>query len=110
MRALIVDEADLMTTAAQVHFLAILENNRNAAILLTSNEAPSLEPRFRSRVMELHFTSQGLAQAGAVYLVRIAATLGLDIDAKRGLRIMQDAKNNLRSAIMELDRLALMGG
>jgi DNA polymerase III gamma/tau subunit len=110
-RVIIIDEADQMTERAQIAFLSILEHlGSKTIILMTSNEKSDFEPRFLSRLKVIHFTSQGLADAGAAHLVRIAAENGLELDAKEAKKRMQAVKNNIRAALQALELDILVAG
>lgn len=108
-RVLVIDEADRMSHAAQVLFLSLLEQlPPRALVLFTSNERGDFEPRFLSRVKVLHFTTQGLAKAGASRLVNIATAEGFTITEAEAVKMLQKAKNNVRAAIQALELRAML--
>ncbi len=103
-KVFVLDEADRMTEGAQIAFLDILENlGPQTIFLLTSNERGDFEPRFLSRLKVVHFTTQGLAEAGADLLVSIARENGLELDRQSAKKRMQRSHNNIRSAIQDLE-------
>lgn len=103
-RVVVVDEADQMTEGAQVAFLSILENlGSRSIVLMTSNEKDDFEPRFLSRVKVVPFTTMGMGEAGARFLVRVAAENGVTLSEADGRARMQNSKNNLRAALQDLE-------
>ena len=110
-RILIIDEADAMTRTAQTLALGYLEAiPPRAIVLLTSNEGTdSWEPRLLSRLKRLHFTAQGMANAGAARLTAIARAEGYALPERDAVRLMRDAGNNVRSATQALE-LEIMSG
>jgi replication-associated recombination protein RarA len=103
----LVDEADKMSNAAQLALLSKLDGTAyppQTIFIFTCNTTDGLEPRFLSRTRQIDFTSHGLAEPGAAHLERIfAREAPTATDKPNFLRIMRDAKNNLRDALMSLE-------
>ncbi len=103
----LVDEADKMSSAAQLALLSKLDGTAyppQTIFIFTCNSTDGLEPRFLSRTRQIDFTSHGLAEPGAQHLQRIfEREAPTAIDKPNFLRIMRDAKNNLRDALMNLE-------
>jgi replication-associated recombination protein RarA len=102
----LVDEADKMSNAGQLKLLSILDATAfppNTIFVFTMNSEDGLEPRFLSRTREVNFSSQGLAEPGAALLESIWTRETASQDKPNFLRIMRDAKNNVRDAMMSLE-------
>jgi replication-associated recombination protein RarA len=102
----LVDEADKMSNAAQLALLSKLDATAfppNTIFVFTMNSEDGLEPRFLSRTREINFSSQGMAEPGAALLERIWTRETNSQDKPNFLRIMRDAKNNVRDAMMSLE-------
>jgi replication-associated recombination protein RarA len=102
----LVDEADKMSNAAQLALLSKLDATAfppNTIFVFTMNSEDGLEPRFLSRTREVNFSSQGMAEPGAALLERIWTRETNSQDKPNFLRIMRDAKNNVRDAMMSLE-------
>jgi len=73
MHAVIVDEADQMSSAAQLAFLSLLDATGfppNTVFIFTGNSTAGLEDRFMSRVKMLPFSKEGMApRINAITLV-----------------------------------------
>lgn len=101
----IVDEADRMSTAAQIAFLSILDNiPPKTIILFTANSARGLEDRFLSRCRVLIFETESLAKELPIYLGRVYKketrhSLPLAMCEK----IAADSNYNVRDALMNLE-------
>lgn len=109
-RVVIIDEADRMSEAAQVLWLSLLENLGRCVVIFTSNEKSDFEPRFLSRLKVLHYTTQGMAPAGAAYLQSVAAREGFPLDERTATKLMREAGNNLRAALQALELEAMVAG
>ena len=103
--AVIVDEADAIPFGGQIRLLKILQGlPHHAVMIFTSNEdASHFEPRFLSRLKTVRFTTQGLAEPGAVWLSRIAKEEGFDIAVGEAEKRIRNSRNNLRDALNALD-------
>jgi replication-associated recombination protein RarA len=102
----LVDEADKMSNASQLHFLSKLDGTAyppQTIFIFTCNSTDGLEPRFISRTRQIDFQSHGLAEPGAAHLERIWNKETGSTAKPNFLRIMRDAKNNLRDALMNLE-------
>ena len=106
-KALVVDEADTLTTRAQAEWLLWLERiPKRGVIVFTSNES-DFEPRFVSRCKHLRWTTEGVAKPGAGLLLSIAEAEGIALDERRAIAIVREEKNNLRAAVQRLELLGL---
>lgn len=64
-----------------------------------------------SRCHKVSLTNQGLAQAGADYLLKIARAEGLDGQPREAyVKLMQRCKNNFRAALEEIDQGGMLRG
>jgi DNA polymerase III delta prime subunit len=103
----IVDEADQMTTAAEIGFLSILDSTDfppNTIFIFTGNSTDGLEPRFLSRCRPIEFSSYGMNGEASALLERIwDAEAPADAEKPNFSRIVKDALNNIRAAVMALD-------
>lgn len=107
LHLVLVDEADTMSKAAQDAFLSILDStNRapNTVFIFTCNDTSTLETRFKSRCYAVEFSSYGIAKDAAQMLEAVwnAETNG-NASGPNFQRIVKDANNNLRTALMELE-------
>jgi putative ATPase len=108
----LVDEADRMTEAAQIALLSKLDGTDKAPNTLwvfTCNSTDRLEPRFLSRHMRLEFSSYGIAKDAAALLERIWREEAGNAGEPNFARIVKEANNNIREALMtlEMELLAL---
>jgi replication-associated recombination protein RarA len=107
MHLVLVDEADRMTDAAQVSLLSKLDSTNfppNTIFIFTCNATDRLEPRFLSRLRTVEFSSYGIATDAAQLLQSIwqrEAPAGAS--APNFARIVKDATNNVRAALMALE-------
>ena len=103
---ILVDEADVMSKAAQLALLSKLDATAfppSTVFVFTCNSTEGLEPRFLSRCMELKFQSHGTASEAATLLERIwLQEVGETADRPDFLRIVQNSKNNVRDAVNSL--------
>ncbi len=106
MHVVIADEADQMSYAAQLAFLSILDGTSrppNTIFIFTGNDTANLEGRFLSRCQVLEFSSYGISSQVASLLQSIwTAEIDNPVDAPNFDRIVKDAKNNVREALMRL--------
>lgn len=106
MHLILVDEADRMTDAAQVSLLSKLDATNfppNTVFIFTCNAKDRLEARFLSRLRMVEFSSYGIAKAVAELLAYIWAIEAGDAPAPNFARIVKDANNNVREALMSLE-------
>lgn len=113
LHVVLVDEADQMSSAAQLCFLSKLDGTAfppQTVFVFTANDTERLEDRFLSRCMVLPFSSHGMAKEAAGLLERIwLAEAGETADRPNFLRLVQDGKNNVRDAVnsLQVELLAL---
>lgn len=103
----LVDEADKQSTASQLHFLSKLDGTAmppQTIFIFTCNTTDGLEPRFLSRTRQIDFSSHGMAEPGAELLDRIfTREAPTATDKPNFLKIMREARNNVRDALMNLE-------
>jgi replication-associated recombination protein RarA len=106
--AILADEADAMTPAAQLKLLSKLDATDSVAQtiwLFTANDTARLEPRFLSRCRVLEFSSYGLRAPLAELLAKIwdTETGGKPSDGVNFERIAKDSNTNPRAALQALE-------
>jgi len=102
----LVDEADRMSNAAQLHFLSKLDATAfppQTIFVFTCNATDGLEPRFLSRTRQIEFSSYGLAPDAARLLESIWQREANGATAPNFARIVKDSANNVRDALMFLE-------
>ena len=102
----LVDEADRMSPAAQLHFLSKLDATAfppQTIFVFTCNATDGLEPRFRSRTRQIDFSSYGMAGDAARLLESIWQREANGAAAPNFARIVKDSANNVRDALMCLE-------
>ena len=95
-----------MSNAAQLALLSKLDATAfppNTIFVFTCNSTDGLEPRFLSRTRQIDFQSHGLAEPGAALLESIWTKETASTEKPNFLRLMRDAKNNIRDAMMNLE-------
>lgn len=104
---ILVDEADLMSTAAQNACLSYLDGMATVpetVWVFTCNSVERLADRFLSRNKVLGFSTYGIANDAVAYLEDIwRKETGENAPAKLIPRIVKEANSNLRTALEELD-------
>ena len=104
---ILVDEADLMSIAAQNACLSYLDGMATVpetVWVFTCNSVERLADRFLSRNKVLGFSSYGMAAEATAYLENIwLRETGAEAPAKLIPRIVKEANNNIRTALEELD-------
>jgi replication-associated recombination protein RarA len=109
MHLVLVDEADQMTAGAQTAFLSLLDATEfppNTIFIFTCNSTDGLEARFLSRCHVVEFSSYGIAAPAADLLKAVwekETSAMPDAPAPNFARILKDAKNNVRAALMTLE-------
>jgi replication factor C subunit 2/4 len=103
----LVDEADRMTSAAQLAFLSKLDGTAyppNTIFCFTCNSVDSLEARFLSRCRRVDFSSYGMSDgiAGLLQQVWDAETGNVTVSPNFA-RLAKDSLNNVRDALMSLE-------
>lgn len=102
----LVDEADRMSNAAQLHFLSKLDATAfppQTIFVFTCNTTDGLEPRFLSRTRQMEFSSYGLAGEAARLLESIWQQEAKGASAPNFARIVKQSSNNVRDALMCLE-------
>lgn len=102
----LVDEADQMTSAAQLALLSKLDATDpapNTIWVFTANDTERLERRFLSRCKTLEFSSYGMADAIAVYLREVWRTECGNENEPDFVRFAKDSRNNIRDCLMRLE-------
>jgi replication-associated recombination protein RarA len=102
----IVDEADRMTSSAQLALLSKLDATDappNTIWVFTCNTTDGLEPRFLSRTRKIEFSSYGLATDAARLLESVWEREAPGVPSPNFARIVRESANNLRDALMCLE-------
>jgi replication-associated recombination protein RarA len=102
----LVDEADKMSNAAQLHFLSKLDATAfppQTIFVFTCNATDGLEPRFLSRTRQIEFSSYGLASEATRLLESIWQREANGASAPNFARIVKESSNNVRDALMCLE-------
>jgi replication-associated recombination protein RarA len=110
----LVDEADKMTSPAQIALLSKLDTATSfppaTIFIFTCNDASNLEPRFRSRCRQIDFSSYGTAPEITAFLAMIwnleSSANGLRFASNSHPnfgRIVKDSSNNIRESLMRLE-------
>jgi DNA polymerase III gamma/tau subunit len=100
------DEADRMSTAAQLALLSKLDATAfppNTIFVFTCNSTDGLEPRFLSRCRVIEFSSYGMAGEIAAYLDTVWHVEGGNGNAPDLVRLAKESRNNIRDALMKLE-------
>jgi replication-associated recombination protein RarA len=105
----LVDEADQMSGPAQIALLSELDGTAatpRTKFVFTCNSTENFEPRFLSRCRIVEFSTYGLAPEAIALLERVwDAETGLTDGPKPNFaRIVKEANNNIRGALMSLER------
>ncbi|MDR3426104.1 AAA family ATPase [Silvimonas sp.] len=108
----LVDEADRMSTAAQLYLHSILDATArppDTIFIFTGNTTDGLLPSFMSRCMPVEFSSYGNSQDAAALLERAwKAEAPADATAPNFARIVKEATGNIRASLMRLQTELLM--
>jgi replication-associated recombination protein RarA len=102
----LVDEADKMSNAAQLHFLSKLDATAfppQTIFIFTCNAIDGLEARFLSRTRQIEFSSYGLAAEATRLLESIWQCEANGASAPNCARIVKESSNNIRDALMCLE-------
>ncbi len=108
----LVDEADRMSNAAQLHFLSKLDATAfppQTIFVFTCNSTDGLESRFLSRTRQIEFSSYGMASDATRLLESIWQREASGSPAPNFARIVKESANNVRDALMsfEVELLAI---
>jgi replication factor C small subunit len=102
----LVDEADKMSNAAQLHFLSKLDATAfppQTVFVFTCNATDGLETRFLSRTRQIEFSSYGMASEATQLLENIWEREANGASAPNFARIVKESSNNVRDALMTLE-------
>jgi replication factor C small subunit len=102
----LVDEADKMSNAAQLHFLSKLDATAfppQTIFVFTCNATDGLESRFLSRTRQIEFSSYGMASEATRLLESIWEREANGAGAPNFARIVKESSNNVRDALMTLE-------
>jgi replication-associated recombination protein RarA len=108
----LIDEADQMSTAAQLYMLSILDSTApppDTLFVLTANSTDKLQDRLLSRCIPVQFSSHGQSTQTAALLERV-----WESEAPQGVtrpnftRIVKEACNNVRASLMQLQTELLL--
>lgn len=103
---ILVDEADQMSSAAQVSLLSKLDATNfppNTIFIFTCNSNDRLEPRFLSRLHVIEFSSYGISTQVAALLQAIWQKEAGQAESPNFARIVKDSGNNVRESLMRLE-------
>ena len=108
----LVDEADKMSSAAQLQFLSKLDATAfppQTIFIFTCNTTEGLEARFLSRTRQIEFSSYGIASEATRLLETIWLREANCARAPNFARIVKESSNNIRDALMclEIELLAI---
>jgi replication-associated recombination protein RarA len=107
MHLVLIDEADLMSPAAQVSLLSKMDSTNYppaTVYVFTSNATDRLEPRFLSRCKVLEFSTYGLAREATELLERVwNQEKGQTAAMPNCARIVKESANNLRESLNRLE-------
>lgn len=101
---ILIDEADRMTSAAQLAFLSVLDSI-NAVMIFTANDTKLIEDRFLSRCRLLRFETKNLAPAAVQFLGEVWTREGGAADRPDMAGLFRKSGSNLRTALMNLELL-----
>jgi replication-associated recombination protein RarA len=102
----LIDEVDRISPAAQIALLSKLDATDfppNTIFVATSNDISNLEGRLVSRFHVLEFSSYGLSEQVADLLRRVWTSETDSPDMPDFKRLVKNAGNNVRSALMALE-------
>jgi replication-associated recombination protein RarA len=102
----LVDEADRMSNAAQLHFLSKLDATAfppETIFIFTCNSTDGLESRFLSRTRQIEFSSYGMASDATRLLESIWQREASGSPAPNFARIVKESANNVRDSLMRLE-------
>ncbi|HKM80663.1 MAG TPA: AAA family ATPase [Candidatus Acidoferrum sp.] len=107
MHLVLVDEADQMSTAAQLLLLSKLDGTAfppNTVFVFTCNAVDRLEDRFLSRCKVLEFSTYGLAADAVSLLARVWQTEAPSgSESPNFARIVKESNNNVRESLQRLE-------
>jgi replication-associated recombination protein RarA len=103
---ILVDEADQMSSAAQLKLLSRLDATKwppNTFFIFTCNATDRLESRFLSRCMTLEFSTYGTSAEVQDLLSRVWDEEAHGVPKPNFARIVKDACNNVRESLMKVE-------
>ena len=103
----LVDEADQMSKAAQLATLSMLDSTNatpDTIWIFTCNSTDGLQDRFLSRCITVEFSTYGIAKDAAALLANVWSREAGDAPAPNFARIVKESNNNVRAALMELQK------
>jgi DNA polymerase III gamma/tau subunit len=107
MHLVLIDEADQMSNAAQIALLSRLDSTNpppNTIFVLTCNDKERFQARLLSRTRTIEFSSYGIAKDAVTLLEEIwRAEAPATATLPNFARIVKDANNNVREALMNLE-------
>jgi putative ATPase len=107
MHLVLVDEADQMSSAAQLFLLSKLDGTApcpNTIWIFTANDTSRLADRFLSRTKQIEFSSYGMAADAAALLERIwLENAPAAAEKPNFARIVKESNNNVRESLMKLE-------
>jgi DNA polymerase III gamma/tau subunit len=110
-RVILIDEADQMTPQAQHAFLSMLDTTsrpKDVVFVFTCNDLTRFEDRFLSRVSKVDCSSYGIAKAATQLLSDVWEKESNGATAPNFARIVKESNNNIRAALMELQKELLL--
>jgi len=112
MHLILIDEADAMTSSAQLYLLSKLDSTSFppcTIFIFTCNSTERLESRFLSRCGIVEFSSYGNAKDAADLLSNVwRAEAPKDAEEPNFARIVKDANGNIREALMALQNALML--
>lgn len=108
----LIDEADQMTSAAQLYMLSVLDSTApppDTLFILTANNTDKLQDRLISRCIPVAFSSHGQSTQTAALLERVwDAEAPQTATRPNFTRIVKEACNNVRASLMQLQTELLL--
>ena len=111
MHLVLIDEADQMSMGAQLALLSMLDTTNRpekTVFVFTCNETTRFEARFLSRCIEVEFSSYGIAKDATALLARVWENEASSSPVPNFARIVKESNNNIRAALMELQKELLL--
>lgn len=108
----LIDEADQMSSAAQLYMLSVLDSTApppDTLFVLTANSTEKLQDRLLSRCIPVQFSSHGQSSQTAALLERVWEMEAPASAARPNFaRIVKEACNNVRASLMQLQTELLL--
>lgn len=111
---ILVDQADMLSRQSQTDLRSRLDGVGclpNAVWVFTATNAEVLDEGFRSRCLQLHFSSYGISKEAATLLEKIWELERPHPEMARPnfARIIKEANNDIRAALMDIEVRLAMG-